>query len=182
LPPPGRGSVGTEGYIAPFAWSGGQPDRRTTWTSNSDRFALAVLAVEILVTGRGSPCAGDGGLFEQAELCVGSGAVVDMASARLGDRFPDAAKYFATALHARDFSDCPAPKQWQALTRRTSVVLAPSRAIHPEYSWLHDIVSRLRQRKCVPTVLSVNDLPNADLQLPMPFFVGVALPPDPWTS
>jgi len=112
-------TVGTSGYLAPFLRAAsGEWKAAASWCEAADRYALAVLAVEILLLGPGSPPAQeDGSLFSQEELCgFADGRICGLAqglaaySARLCALFEQASK-------ADSFAACPKPDEWQSALR-----------------------------------------------------------------
>lgn len=117
LPMPQNTTCGTPGYAAPFAWVDGRPNASSLWNAQGDRFALAVMCVEFLVTDTGSPFAGEGGLFEQRELAFAHGSTLHGVRRKLASTFPRAGHLFEQALRARDAAACPTPQQWEQACR-----------------------------------------------------------------
>jgi serine/threonine protein kinase len=113
---PTNTTCGSLGYIAPFVWSAGNIDPRVTWGEGVDRFALSICCVEFLVISRGSPFAGDGGMFDQDELIHRSGRAIDEALSTLRRDFSDAALLFERAINAKSYAECPAAEEWYQFT------------------------------------------------------------------
>jgi hypothetical protein len=117
---PAGTTCGTPGYLAPFA-CGANRDPRITWCAQADRFALALLCVEILVVGPGAPWSGDGGLFDQVHLVQWSGPSIAWARQQLMAAGPDACVAFDRAIASTSFAACPAPGDWLAIVGASSV-------------------------------------------------------------
>ncbi|MBI3835650.1 MAG: serine/threonine protein kinase [Planctomycetes bacterium] len=105
-------TAGTEGYCAPFVFSGGVADSRRSWCPCADRYALAILNVEFLLMDGSSSCAEDGGLFPQEQLRTRHGLRIDEVRGQLKRQFPSAVWLFDSAIHASAFLDCPSTGDW----------------------------------------------------------------------
>jgi hypothetical protein len=107
---PPNTSCGTQGYIAPFVEDGGAGEVRTSWQESADRFALAMLNVELRVMG--------GGLsireisIDQDELQNRGGKRLEAVRANLRHISPTAVELFDAAIAARSFAECPSPTDW----------------------------------------------------------------------
>lgn len=157
---PSNTTCGTDGYMAPFLSRQGRWDAAETWCSTADRFALAVLNTEFLVTRKGSPQGNDGGLFPQDELCLRKGKHLEHAADALRLEYPEAWPLFRAAINSNSFGDCPPPSAW------INLYAGSRRAI---------------QQPAAHQVPSLAELPAVRihlLQVCPP--VKVALPPDPW--
>ena len=96
--------IGTNGYLSPLG---------DTWNNTADRFGLAVLCAEFLLTDDKSISHHDGGLFEQADLSNRGGASVKAQLDRLDSIYPNVALCFRRALSARVTTEMPAPVDWK---------------------------------------------------------------------
>jgi hypothetical protein len=119
---PANTTVGTEGYGAPFIRERNN-DPASTWTVGGDRFALAVLILEVFAADLGCPLTGDGGgLIEQSELNARGGPgirqALDAAARHTGVVEP----LFLQALQARVARDCPSPSDWTRSLRGIAAV------------------------------------------------------------
>ncbi|HEU4767472.1 MAG TPA: hypothetical protein VFS77_08850 [Pyrinomonadaceae bacterium] len=104
------------GYIAPFV----RPDAGAdaTWRARADRFALAVLNCEILLTNGDSPVTTGGGLLEQQHIFDRAGQTLQRLRSALQQNSPAALKLFDQCLTASNFDQCPGPREWLALIER----------------------------------------------------------------
>jgi serine/threonine protein kinase len=114
LPMPANAVCGTKGYLAPFLKFAEGQDAQTTWLENSDRFALAILSVELLIIGASLPPAPE--LISQNDLYHRSGRDLRAVREALRHTLPAAGKLFEAALAARSFAECPRPSDWIAAT------------------------------------------------------------------
>ncbi len=141
-------TCGTAGYTAPYAWHGGNPDPRRTWCEGADRYALALLLTEILITVPGMDATGEGGLFDQNELRKRSGPGITAVLNRLQTKNPQAATLLQQTLASHHFGECPTPTQWNDLlggcNQRSWVVPDLKDLCGP---WSNDIAGILRQRR-----------------------------------
>ena len=160
---PFRTTCGSEGYIAPFVYEHGSANVRTTWCTHADRFALALLNVEFLLLGKGSPLTFDGGMFDQDELCSRHGKQLGEIGHKLASEYPKAFSLFDAALNSNDFSCCPSPDAWIAFCD----------------SALNEKVPSLSELEAVDTGFF-----DAVLQkiraAKLPRVASVSLPDDPW--
>lgn len=118
---PTKTTIGSEGYIAPFA-SAAKPEQ--TFGPWADRFALAILCAEFLVLDSNSPFCHEGGIFEQHEINKRRGETLDYAGSRLKIMHPHCFERFCTALNAGCYADCPPPQDW--MIKKPVVAKAPS--------------------------------------------------------
>lgn len=157
---PKNTTCGTDGYIAPFLSHHGRWNAAETWCPIADRFSLAVLNAEFLVTRKGSPQGNDGGLFPQDELCLRKGKHFDHAADALRVEYPEAWPLFHAAINSDSFDDCPPPSAWLNL-----------------YAGRPRVLQQLPTRR----VPSLAELPAVRIHaLPICPPATVALPPDPW--
>ena len=80
--------LGSEGYTAPFIWQCSVPKGTISWCPCADRFALTILCVEFLLMGPKAALTGEGGMFEQKELCARSGKGLTHIKMNLDKCFP----------------------------------------------------------------------------------------------
>lgn len=111
-------ACGTNGYIAPFVKANGVELVHFTWAERSDRFALAILNIELLAARTGSRRVEDGGLLLQRDLDNRAGPTLVAVRNILGRDFPDAVQLLDQALSASNFSECPSPADWIEFARR----------------------------------------------------------------
>lgn len=120
LPFQANTTVGTAGYIAPFTRAAsGAWDASCSWRPYADRYALAILIAEILLTGAGrAPAQEDGTMFAQKQL-------EDPDNGLTKERIDDlwrldraAGQLLWKALHASSFGTCPPPAQWRCVLRK----------------------------------------------------------------
>lgn len=109
-------TAGSVGYIAPFI----KPELNVdaTWKSRADRFALAVLNCEILLTNVDSPITAGGGLLEQQHIFDRAGQTLQRLRNALQQNSPAALKLFDQCLTASNFDQCPGPREWLGLIER----------------------------------------------------------------
>ena len=109
---------GTMGYIAPFiGTSVGDYDASISWWQRADRFALAILITEFLLTSPQTPPQEDGTLFSQDQLHHPQGDFVQEQLATLTDISKRCQILFRKVLHASSFDECPSPDDWQSALR-----------------------------------------------------------------
>src|SRR5258707_5371263 len=111
---PANAVCGTKGYLAPFLKFAEGQDAQTTWLENSDRFALAILNVDLLIIGASLPPAPS--LISQDDLYHRSGRDLRAVRQALRHTLPAAGELFDAALAARSFGECPRPSDWIAAT------------------------------------------------------------------
>jgi len=107
-------TVGTTGYIAPFANVTRQDTNAAwSWCECADRFSLAVLIAEILLVTEDTPVIQeDGTLFSQAEIDkIGSNIIVEEIK-RLRRISWNAGTLLERAFMSGCFEDCPTPREW----------------------------------------------------------------------
>ena len=172
-------TAGTAGYIAPFVWQGNEPDARLTWCPAADRYALALLAAEILMLRKGSPLTADGGMFAQDELRHRKGPSLNQIRRDLRSCRPEAADLLDTALMSDSFFACPAPNQWiEALQGRQFE--PPSLADLPSLA-AQDFAVGLNRASPKPTP-ALAGIEAFVYSFPLPVFkiINLSLPEDPW--
>lgn len=163
---PDATAAGTEGYLAPFVWNGGQPQNSKTWCPRADRFALALLCIEFLVMDKGSPLSADGGLFDQADLERKRGKTIAYANDRLKSICPSARKLLQSTLQSNDFDRCPSPSDWLSLCANSASAI-PS--LTDVKGWIKDDLDQLLRRASSASNVrapSLSELPIVDLRLP----------------
>ena len=113
-------TTGTMGYIAPFTRAGSRDwDPSRSWCPYADRYALAILIAEILLTGpQSAPAQEDGTMFAQSQLKDPDN---DLVKGHIGaawrlDRV--AGQLLWKALHAASFDACPSPARWRSVLRK----------------------------------------------------------------
>ena len=107
-------TVGSEGYTAPFV----NPSKmRSSYCQFADRYALAILCAEFLITCPQSNYCHEGGIFLQEDLNNRNGKTVSNAYTQLARLCPEALTLFNAAINSRSFSVCPAPDRWFRLFR-----------------------------------------------------------------
>ncbi|MFY9620637.1 MAG: serine/threonine-protein kinase [Pyrinomonadaceae bacterium] len=106
---PSNAGCGTKGYIAPFVRVGSEA-AQSTWLENSDRFALAILNVELLSMAAKVPPAGE--LIGQDDIYLRSGKGLRAVRDSLRHTFVRAVELMDAAIAARSFVECPNPSDW----------------------------------------------------------------------
>ena len=185
-------TCGTEGYTPAFVWISGRPDPTTTWCSHADRYAMALLIVEFLITDRNTTQGAEGGAFHQDELRSRSGNTLRRAVDQLRGDFAPVIPLFETVIKSRRCSECPAPDDWlQLFDRIVGPPIKPPPLDTIEQAKREDFESILRRRrpaapiwpapnlKDVP-VEPFGPLPPRPLKPPAPPIVP--LPADPWAT
>jgi serine/threonine protein kinase len=156
-------TFGTSGYIAPFVRVNGVEDSKVTWRDCADRFSLAILNSEFLCIDQSSPITGDGGMVEQQEIHQHAGPGLDQILIELEKRSTNAAHLLRMALRANNFSSCPKPSDWIALTPTT---VAPSLASlydpQPDFRrFIQELQKQPRQQPAPPApALKEIELPD----------------------
>lgn len=114
-------SLGTMGYVAPFASDRTQMiDARWSWCECADRFALAVLIAEIMLIGQDTPLTQeDGTLFSQAQIDEPGNNVVTERIDRLSQVSRPVGALLRQAFMSKRLQDCPAPRAWIAALKTT---------------------------------------------------------------
>jgi hypothetical protein len=107
---PSNTNCGTNGYLAPFVKGAGSEGAQASWLENSDRFALAILNVEVLIMGSSFPPAGE--VIDQDDIYHRSGRGLRAVRDTLRRTSLAAAGLFDEALAARSFAECPGPSDW----------------------------------------------------------------------
>jgi len=118
LSKPANITAGAIGYIAPFVKLEPSANVDATWRSRADRFALAVLNCEILLTNGDSPITAGGGLLEQQHIFDRAGHTLQRLRNALQQNSPAALKLFDQCLTASNFDQCPGPREWLGLIER----------------------------------------------------------------
>lgn len=177
MPPTTTG--GTIGYTPPFVWRGDQMAPEVTWIPCADRYALALLSIEILVMGPDAPLAGDGGVFDQEQLRQRRGDSLDFAADRLRSDFSSAVPLFQAAIASNRFDECPSPDDWKGFC---AAELGPT-VKPPSLSEMETVLPDLFADALAGRLDGVSSQQrrngNGRLQIhPGPV---VSLPPDPWS-
>jgi serine/threonine protein kinase len=188
LPMPNATTCGTAGYTAAYAWTQGHLDPRRTWCEKADRYALALLNVEMLLINDGTAATGEGGIFDQEELKNRSGRRIDATVAALQTCYPQAATFLLQAIRSSTPADCPSPQAWSSFCQSAPGVATgmPKLAEMPDYAArIADLLARSRPPAPLWAAPSLEDVPVAIPLLPVrPKTVapGLTLPPDAWGS
>ena len=113
-------TTGTMGYIAPFIrGESGNWDAARSWCQHADRYALAILVAEILLTGpENGPAQEDGSMFAQSHLVDPDGCFVKERIEAVSQVDGSVGGMLGQALHASSFTDCPSPGQWRSVLRK----------------------------------------------------------------
>lgn len=182
---PRASTCGTEGYIAGFAWRGDQLCEESSWCEHADRYALAVLIVEILLISKGTPLNGDGCMFPQAELRTRQGAHLQAAMDKLAAIYPDAIPLFNAAIHSRHYQDCPSPAVWIGFCDKVHGIVPPALTTWEDVpqSCFASVPTKATPPPQHAATVTLQDLPRVHIVLPRARTpVTVALPSDPWMS
>lgn len=205
---PAETTCGTEGYAAPSTWRQGQADARMSWCPRSDRYALGLLSVELLILDRSLPMTAEGGMFRQDELCRRKGPGLDLIRSRLQEAYPAAIPLLDAVLASTSFDDCPSPQDWLAICNGgLPAVLSPpgwsnkslkqlftrDRAAAPIWPAPRldelETPNRASRQSAKQQILvsawqppSLSDLPEVNVELPAKPHPAPALPPDPWSN
>ncbi len=107
---PPNTSCGTQGYTAPFVKDSGAAEVRASWQESADRFALAMLNVELRVIGAGLSIREMS--IDQDELQNRAGKRLEAVRANLRHISPTAVELLDAAITARSFAECPSPTDW----------------------------------------------------------------------
>jgi serine/threonine protein kinase len=107
---PPNTSCGTQGYIAPFVKDSGAAEVRASWQESADRFALAMLNVELRVIGAGLSIREMS--IDQDELQNRAGKRLESVRTNLRHISPTAVELLDAAITARSFAECPSPTDW----------------------------------------------------------------------
>jgi DNA-directed RNA polymerase subunit RPC12/RpoP len=120
LPFQANTTVGTMGYVAPFLKvTGGSPDAALSWRPYADRFSLAVLVAEILITGPDlAPPHEDGTLFSQSQIDEPGNRFVREMIGRLKGLSKPCGLLLERAFGSLTFEACPSPQEWIRALRR----------------------------------------------------------------
>jgi len=110
---PSNTTAGTSGYLPPYAFEGDESSGEKTWRPCADRYALGLLVIEFCLMGRDYPQTGDGGMFEQQELCQRQGPGLVATRRTLSRDWPNLVEPFDETIASRDFLSCPPPKDWR---------------------------------------------------------------------
>lgn len=112
---PANTTCGTNGYMAPFVRG---KDSSATWLVGGDRFALAVLILEVFASEAGCALNNDGSLLDQPHLNARGGPTIDRALEAAAHRTTTVQALFTRALHAPTAIECPSPGEWTQALRR----------------------------------------------------------------
>ncbi len=177
-------TCGSVGYISPYAWLSNNLDAKRTWCPYADRYALAIIIVEFLTLGKGSPLTAEGGMFEQEELRKRGGKGIDNIRMVLGNEWTQVLPLFDAVINSKDFASCPAPQDWQQVLNKTpeDSIRFPRidelESIRPDY--FGEILGKLRPKAPLYSAPSLSDMPSVSLNLSQTVAKPVSLPPDPW--
>ena len=185
---PSATTCGTAGYTAPYVWTGANLDPARSWCEGADRYALALLNVEMLLVGSGTAATGEGGIFDQDELRNRSGKGIDSTVAELRAHYPQAAALLLQAIQSRAPAECPSPRAWGSLFQGVPAVAAglPSLAdLSDPVDRIVDLLARTRPAAPLWPAPNLKDVPAAIPRLPtrqQVIMPGLQLPPDPWAG
>ncbi len=163
---PDNTTCGTPGYVPPFVATSEGLDATKTWGPTADRFALAVILVEILAMERGSPLAEDGGLFDQRDLDRRAGASIRAATDAIRGRHPLAVALFQRALSADDNIACPAPDEWLGALPGIGVPAPPIESLGWDEADFLERLARMRPRSPLWPAPSLDDVPEPVFDVP----------------
>jgi len=160
-------TCGTAGYTSHLAWNNGNLDAHRTWCEYADRYALALICVEILLVGPGTGATGEGGIFDQDEMRSQSGRGIDSTLAELRARYPRAADLLEATIHSRRFSDCPSPQDWSGFAGGQSFT-PPTLDDLPRIcpNDFADILKRLRHAAPLWPAPSLREMPAPVIRIP----------------
>lgn len=161
-------TFGSEGYTPGYIWQNGNPDPKMTWCPHADRFPLTILNVEFLLLDEQTPLTGDGGIFDQQELCLGSGTGLDRITEKLKNTFPAAVDLLGRAIKSKGCKECPAPEEWMRICDGfTSVakVISLSDLEEVNHRYFTSILNGQMPNRTVPSVPRLSDLPQG-FQIP----------------
>jgi serine/threonine protein kinase len=183
---PSATTCGTTGYTSPLAWNKkGDLEPQTTWCQCADRFTLAILITEFLLTDPTMQATGDGGLFDQNELRARSGKGINSILSRLNSQHPLAAQLLDAAIKSSNFSNCPSPKDWFSFYNTIPGLMPPSLSSLPEIAPYHftKVLNDCKNNVPLCSAPSLNDIAKINIKIPKANFINmpqVTLPPDPW--
>jgi len=129
-------TVGTRGYIAPFIYGDQNANAKLSWCDKADRFALAVLIAEFILTNSFTPPASeDGSLFSQNQITEANNDFIKEQIYWLRVNSKPCAKLFQKALDAKTFSQCPSPQDWISAIKFSlkNIASAKTKNIKPKY-------------------------------------------------
>jgi serine/threonine protein kinase len=186
---PDATTCGTLGYTAPYAWHNGNADAHKTWCVKADRYAMALLIVEILTVAPGTEATEEGGIFDQDELRRQSGKGMTSIMNQLKTQYPRVAEFLQRALNSRSFTDCPGPSEWNHLlaTNPTQPWVIPDLS-DVQCNSSSDITNILNQRRPAAPIWpapGLDTMPAPKVEIPAPPTTpsyNIALPADPWAA
>lgn len=183
-------TCGTEGYTPAFVWVSGRPDPATTWRPYADRYAMALLIVEFLITDRNTSQGAEGGAFDQNELRSRSGDTLRRAIDQLKGEFTPVIPLFETTIKSRGCTDGPAPEAWlQLFDRIIGPPIKPPPLDSVEKAKREDFDRILQRRKPAAPIWPAPDLRDVPVEpigpLPpkppsLPAPLVIPLPDSPW--
>jgi len=187
LPIPDATTCGSAGYTAPYAWHNGNADAHKTWCLGADRYALALLIVELLTVTQGADATEEGGIFDQNELRQRSGKGITSVLGQLRAQYPRAAELLQRTISSRNFADCPAPAEWDHLlgTGHAPQWVVPNLSDLQRVS-SNDIAGILKQRRPAAPIWPAPGLcqmPDATVLVPKSPSIpcrSIELPANPW--
>jgi hypothetical protein len=184
---PNATTCGTTGYTSPLAWNNGNLDPRVTWCQNADRFTLALLNAEFLLTDPTMPATGEGGIFDQEELRARAGKKISSILSKLNSQHPLAAQLLDAAINSNNFSSCPSPQDWFSLycTVPGLMITPPSLQDVAEIASDHFQKILIKTKAVLPhwPAPRLNEISEVNIQISktnMANMPQVSLPPDPW--
>jgi len=157
---PANTTAGTSGYSAPYAFDGDDLSAEKTWRPYADRYALGLLVVEFCLMDRNCPVTGDGGMFDQKELCRRQGRGLATARNALSRDWPNLVEPFDATIRSRGFASCPSPKNWHNALSQDALPLAyPGLLTDVSTASFEEILARAAQSKTptwpAPTLSSI---------------------------
>ena len=162
-------TCGTEGYIAPFVRHGNIPEAKASWYPMADRYALAILIVELLLLNKNSPLTGDGGMFNQEELYQRSGRDLDQILTDLRQQYPAAVTLFKTTINSNSFAGCPAPADWISVCDASANIFTAPRLNEMEKASFDGFKQKMKHQKVKDPIWpapSLEDIPTFDVKPP----------------
>ena len=180
-------TCGTNGYTCHLSWDGSKLNPHNTWCPNSDRYALALLNVEMLLIDSGFMITGEGGIFDQDELQNQSGKGINSILSHLNTNYPHAAQLLEAAIKCRSFSDCPSPQDWNTFFKSVPGLIPPSLNDFQVFSGelFKKRLSQARSAAPLWPAPSLDDFKIPEIRMPSVPTINcpkIELPPDPWSQ
>lgn len=180
-------TCGTAGYTCHLAWNGTNLDPKSTWCQYSDRYALALIIIELLLVDPGFKMTGEGGIFDQEELRNQSGNGINSILSCLNTNYSQAAQLLEATIKCRNFSDCPSPQDWDDFFKSVPGLSPPSLNDFQVFSG-DSLTERLTLAHAAAPLWpapSLSDFKEFNIKIPSPQefnFPEIELPPDPWSQ